>query len=63
MPPTAEDLVPIYDVFFARPDLDLLRPGLDGRQVLENFRLWADGRADLVARAEAYLAGRGAPGR
>lgn len=54
-------LTPFYDVLLARPDLDVLAPGLDGRPVLVNLRKWSAKRADLVARCEALLTERGIP--
>lgn len=54
-------LTPFYDVILARPELDLLQPGLDDRPVLVNLRLWAVKRALLVERAEAVLNQRGTP--
>lgn len=56
-----ETLKPFYDVFLARPDLDLLQPGLGGRLVLINLRKWYAKRADLVERCEALLTERGIP--
>lgn len=53
------DLAPIYDVVFARPDLDLLQTSLYDNSVLTNFRKAAQLRPDLVARAEAYLTDHG----
>lgn len=50
-----EDLGPIYDILFDRPDLDLLRPGESGLSTLESSRLLADSRADLTRRMEDYL--------
>jgi len=46
-------LTPFYDVLLARPDLDLLKPGLDGRTVLTNLRKWSAKRGDLVIRARS----------
>lgn len=54
-------LQPFYDVLLARPDLDLVGPGLDGRPVLVNLRKWYAKRAALVERAEALLTERGVP--
>jgi hypothetical protein len=50
-----EELAPFYDVLFARPDLDLLRTGKEGRSSLQSARLLAQGREDLVRRMEEYL--------
>lgn len=55
------ELGPFYDVLFARPDLDLRRPGKGGRSTLESVRLMAARRPELVARAEAYARQRGEP--
>ena len=54
-------LTPFYDVLLARPDLDLLQPGLDGRPVLVNLRKWYAKRGELVERCEALLRERGIP--
>lgn len=54
-------LTPFYDVLLARPDLDLLQPGLDGRTVLTNLRKWSAKRGELVIRAEQTLTDRGIP--
>ena len=54
-------LTPFYDVILARPDLDLLQPGLDGRTVLVNLRKWSAKRGELVIRAEQTLRDRGIP--
>jgi len=56
-----DDLAPFYDVLLARPDLDLVQPGLDGRLVLVNLRKWYAKRGALVERAEALLRERGIP--
>ena len=55
------DLEPFYDVLLARPDLDLLQPGLSGRPVLVNLRKWSAKRGELVIRAEQTLTDRGIP--
>lgn len=55
------DLTPFYDVLLARPDLDLLQPGLSGRPVLVNLRTWSAKRGELVIRAEQTLTDRGVP--
>lgn len=52
-------LTPFYDVLLARPDLDLLQPGLSGRPVLVNLRKWSARRSELVIRAEQTLTDRG----
>ena len=54
-------LSPFYDVFLARPDIDLLTAGLGGRPVLVNLRKWYAKRADLVERVEALMTERGIP--
>lgn len=51
-------LAPFYDVFFSRPDLDLLKPGKAGRSTLESARRSAK-RAELATRMEQYLTDRG----
>ena len=56
---TDEFFGPFYDVFFARPDLDLVTPTMHERSDLGNFRAWSDRRSDLVRRAEEYLRVRG----
>lgn len=56
---TESELAPVYDVFFAQPDLDLLQTSLAGRAVIDRLRDSFEDRTDLVARAEAYLAARG----
>lgn len=52
------ELAPLYDVFFAQPDLDLLQTSLANMTVLARLRDSFEDRTDLVARAEAYLAER-----
>lgn len=54
-------LTPYYDVLLARPEIDLLGPGLDGRPVLTNLRKWYAKRGLLVERVEALLVERGLP--
>lgn len=56
---TEAELAPVYDVFFAQPDLDLLQVSLADRTVITRLRDSFEDRTDLVARAEAYLAARG----
>lgn len=56
---TEAELAPVYDVFFAQPDLDLLQISLAKRTVIDRLRDSFEDRTDLVARAEAYLAERG----
>jgi hypothetical protein len=51
---TDDQLAPFYDVLFARPDLDLLRPGKAGRSTLASARL-SQRRQGLAARMEDYL--------
>jgi hypothetical protein len=51
-----EELAPFYDVLFARDDLDLVTPAANGRSTLESTRLLAEGRTDLAARMDRYLA-------
>jgi hypothetical protein len=53
-----EELAPFYDVLFARDDLDLVTPAGAGRSTLESTRLLAEGRTELTARMERYLAVR-----
>ncbi|WP_299052130.1 hypothetical protein [uncultured Nocardioides sp.] len=53
------ELVPYYDVLFARDDLDLRAEGEFGVPVVEVLRRWVEHRPELVRRAEAHLA-RGA---
>lgn len=48
-------LTPFYEVIFARPDLDLLKPGKKGRTDLDSARLLNFKRENLTARIEAYL--------
>ncbi len=55
---TDDFFAPYYDVFFARPDLDLVTPALHDRSDLASFRLWSERRSDLVRRAEEYLRAR-----
>ncbi|MFT4263112.1 MAG: hypothetical protein QM572_07010 [Nocardioides sp.] len=50
------ELAPFYDEFFARPDLDLRKENARGQSVLELIQKWVRFRAELLARAEAYLA-------
>ncbi|WP_145735553.1 hypothetical protein [Saccharopolyspora dendranthemae] len=50
-----EFFAPYYDVFFARPDLDLTKGTLHGQCDMWIFRGWWDRRSDLVRRAEDYL--------
>ena len=53
-------LAPFYDVFFARPDLDLHRESEFGRTVVENLKkMPPPRRGTLMARADAYLADHG----
>lgn len=54
-----EELSPFYDVFFERPDLDLLKPGWRGFSTLQLARNAEDSRALLVTRMEQYLTDRG----
>lgn len=56
---TDGELAPFYDVFFARPDLDLLKPGSRGWSTLETVRRNGPRRAALLARGEQYLTDRG----
>lgn len=56
---TDEELAPFYDVFFARPDLDLLKRGYRGWSTLEMVRRNGPRRAGLLARVEQYLTERG----
>jgi hypothetical protein len=51
-----DELAPFYDVLFARDDLDLVTPAANGRSTLESTRLLAEGRTDLAARMDRYLA-------
>ncbi|WP_461157661.1 hypothetical protein [Saccharopolyspora tripterygii] len=51
---TDEFFAPYYDVFFARPDLDLTKPTF-GSPVIWIFRSWWDRRSNLVRRADHYL--------
>ncbi|GAB2631983.1 hypothetical protein GCM10027270_20240 [Nocardioides ginkgobilobae] len=53
------DNQPFYDVLLARPDIDFLAPGLDGRPVLVNLRKWYALRGHLVEQVEAVLNRRG----
>ena len=50
-----ETLAPVYDVLFARDDLDLLKTSLHNRSVYANVQKWASRRAALVARMDEYL--------
>ena len=50
-----ERLGPFYDVIFSRPDLDLLKPGKQGRTDLDSARLLSFKREGLTARMEDYL--------
>jgi hypothetical protein len=45
----------------ARPDVDLIGQGVDGRPVLVNLRKWYAKRGALVERVEAMLIERGIP--
>jgi uncharacterized protein len=56
---TEAELGPVYDVFFAQPNLDLLKTSIYKRTVMANLRDCFEDRTDLIARAEAYLAERG----
>lgn len=56
---TDEELAPIYDVFFAQPDLDLLEESVFKKPVIANLRNCIRPRPGLIGRAEAYLAERG----
>lgn len=56
---TDEELAPFYDVFFSRPELDLLKPGYRGWSTLEMVRRNGPRRAGLLARVEQYLTERG----
>jgi hypothetical protein len=49
-----ETFAPFYDVLFARPDLDLLRPGASGRSSWTSARR-SRKRQQLAARMEEYL--------
>ncbi|WP_426245469.1 hypothetical protein [Nocardioides sp. LHG3406-4] len=54
-------LAPFYDVLFDRPDLDLLQQGNFDKSVYANIQQISAKRADLLARADAYLTARGIP--
>ena len=54
-------LAPFYDVLFERPDLDLLKQGNFNKSVYANLKQVSAKRADLLARAQAYLTARGIP--
>lgn len=56
---TDDELAPFYDVFFSRPDLDLLKPGYRGWSTLEMVRRNGPRRAALLPRVEQYLTDRG----
>lgn len=53
------DLQPLYDVLLSRSEIDVLRPGLDGRLVLVNLRNWYALRGSLVEQVEEMLRRRG----
>ena len=53
-----DKLAPLYDVLFARDDLDLMRTSLHDRSVYANIQKWAPRRAALVARMDEYLGDR-----
>ena len=54
-----DELAPLYDVFLARPDLDLLSVTSYGRSDLASIRRWGRRRASLLNRLEGYLQSRG----
>jgi uncharacterized protein len=56
-----DTLAPFYDVFFERPDLDLLQQGNFDKSVYANIKQISAKRAGLLARADAYLTARGIP--
>lgn len=49
-------LAPFYDVLLARDDLDLRKDGAFRKPVIDSLHQLVAKRADLVARADAYLA-------
>jgi len=53
------ELAPFYDVVFARPGIDLLKPGDQGRSSLQSARLAGPRRSGLRERMEAYLTEHG----
>jgi len=53
------ELAPFYDVVFARPGIDLLKPGEQGRSSLQSARLAGPRRSDLRERIETYLTEHG----
>ena len=53
-----EKLAPLYDVLFARDDLDVLQTSLHDRSVYANVQKWVQRRAALVARMNEYLRDR-----
>jgi hypothetical protein len=53
------ELAPFYDVIFARPEVDLLKPGERGWSSLESVRRAGPRRSDLRERMEAYLTQHG----
>lgn len=53
-----ETLAPVYDVLFARDDLDLLKTSLHDRSVYANVQKWVQRRPALVARMDEYLRDR-----
>lgn len=53
-------LTPFYNLFFARPDLDLRSPAPDGRSTADSILLFSDrARSDLKARVAAHLDSNG----
>jgi len=53
------DLLPYYDVFFARDDLDLRVHGQVGIPVIEALRRMGEHRPEALRRAEDHLSRRG----
>jgi len=54
-----EALVPVYDVVFARPDLDLFKTGSFGQSSYRTVWLWRDECPVLWERVERWLADHG----
>jgi hypothetical protein len=50
-----ETLAPLYDVLFARDDLDLSQTSLHDSSVYANVQKWVPIRAALAARMDEYL--------
>lgn len=58
-----EDLAPLYDVLFARPELDVTTPSRKGRSITEGAQAAGEHRADLLARCVGHAARQGSAGQ